>query len=581
MYMSVREVDVIAGELIHRNRFIVKPPLNLHWLGPVDESVFWEMYQGRALDYTMTRQRKSFRVWNVFVDWADEPLISIKFDTDSQFIHVTRAVLCHAHAISSGAGKVIEVAKSTRWIRELVGTMLPSPQLREELSDLLFRAVVGTGRLPLTSLEAPLPAFSFGQLGYFPVGDDPEVAAKRLEFSLRSGLPEAGDDATINRLKQVFLGVSLSPYTGFVSNVITYLRCLESDAVISPAQRIDFLCYLLRLQWRHLNAYDLITFHHRGTNYPDALLVDEVLREVLAIAGDKPQLFNAPLNQRGLRLGWILRLMYRDHMVPEQPTSPGENLRVLPDPFVHMPDEQIVNPLRRPRRLFDQPILMSPMAEQVLNECLKGLSRPDELRELGTALILDRPLGMGKSPYESDRTPLFSHLALSRMLAEKTIARLSNVVPKQFEMLSKADLSAIDFGGVPIPQLARPARPGVVAITDILRTASDFHVVSTTRSSLTQFRRCFDWSGLPAEWNDLAKWHVLLPAGDPQRHLLRIFNRQGVTWLELQIQTGKGFVMTDGFEAPSSGLIAKSQLDDREFLVLPARRPSTQQEPQS
>ena len=34
------------------------------------------------------------------------------------------------------------------------------------LIRLLFHAVVGTSRLPLTSIEAPLPAFSFGQLLY-------------------------------------------------------------------------------------------------------------------------------------------------------------------------------------------------------------------------------------------------------------------------------------------------------------------------------------------------------------------------------------------------------------------------------
>src|SRR5205823_3814346 len=38
--------------------------------------------------------------------------------------------------------------------------------LRKELASLLFHAVVGTSRLPLHSVEAPLPAFSFGELFY-------------------------------------------------------------------------------------------------------------------------------------------------------------------------------------------------------------------------------------------------------------------------------------------------------------------------------------------------------------------------------------------------------------------------------
>src|SRR5205085_10235275 len=38
--------------------------------------------------------------------------------------------------------------------------------LSDELIALAFHAVVGASRLPLTSVEAPLPAFSLGQLAY-------------------------------------------------------------------------------------------------------------------------------------------------------------------------------------------------------------------------------------------------------------------------------------------------------------------------------------------------------------------------------------------------------------------------------
>jgi hypothetical protein len=581
MKMSPREFDAIAVQAINPKRFIVRPPLMLRWHGPVDEEVYWEMYHGRALDQTMTRRRQAFRAWNISVHGADEPLISVKLDGASSLVHVTRAVLCHAHTVTTTSANVVEVTESTRWIRELVGTIKPSPDMCDELSGLVFQAVVGTGRLPLTSQEAPIPAFTFGQLGYFPEGDDPEVAVKRLEFSLRCGQPEPGDGGTLNRLKQVFLGVSLSPYTDFVANVLQYLRDLERDTIVSLAQRLGFLCYLLRLQWRHLNAYDLITFHHRGANYPDALLVDEVLRETLSIATEKPQLFAEPLVRRGLRLGWLLRLLYHDHLVPEQPTSPGENQRVLPEQFGRVPDEQIANPYRRPRKLFDEPLPLTPNAEHILSESLAELSRLDELRELGSALILDRPLGVGKSAHEPDRTPLMSHVARSRKLAARTIERLAEKEPDRFGSLMKVDLSAIDFGGVQVPHMQRPARPGVVAIDDVCKTADDFHVVATTRGSMDQFRHCFDWSALPAEWLDIGRWHVILPLGDSDGRNLRVYNQKGTSWLELQIQTRKGFVMSRGVEIPAAGLRAIDASEGYQFMVLPAIRLLPRPEPET
>src|SRR5436309_1714246 len=101
MNMSPNEFDAVASRVIDADRFIIRPPMQLRWQGPVNEEVFWEMYHGRALDRTMTRQKQSFRAWNMLVDGADEPLISIKFDCDAPMVHVTRAVLCHAHAVSS------------------------------------------------------------------------------------------------------------------------------------------------------------------------------------------------------------------------------------------------------------------------------------------------------------------------------------------------------------------------------------------------------------------------------------------------------------------------------------------------
>ena len=53
--------------------------------------------------------------------------------------------------------------------------------LLDELACAVFQAVVGTSRLPLTSVETPLPAFS--RLLYFPAGpgqSDPVLGVRQI-----------------------------------------------------------------------------------------------------------------------------------------------------------------------------------------------------------------------------------------------------------------------------------------------------------------------------------------------------------------------------------------------------------------
>ena len=54
---------------------------------------------------------------------------------------------------------------------------------------------------------------------------------------------------------------------------------------------MDFLGWLLRQLGRHLTAYDLVVFHHRGANYPDALVLDAVLKAYLIRIERRPELF--------------------------------------------------------------------------------------------------------------------------------------------------------------------------------------------------------------------------------------------------------------------------------------------------
>src|SRR5207249_2747834 len=120
-----------------------------------------------------------------------------------------------------------------------------------------------------------------------------------------------------------------------------------------------------------LTAYDLINFHHRGANYPDALLLDTVLRAYLAQIEERPELFlpckeddsqrqkRKRIRRRALRQAWLLRRTIQGLPVPDAPTSPGENSRILPPPYERVPEEQILDPAKRTKRLFEgQPLLL-------------------------------------------------------------------------------------------------------------------------------------------------------------------------------------------------------------------------------
>src|SRR5262249_22729605 len=147
-------------------------------------------------------------------------------------------------------------------------------------------------------------------------------------------------------------------YTDFVDKTLAFLRELVRTSDISLEQYVDFLGWLLRQIGRHLTAYDLVKFHHRGANYPDALLLDAVLKEYFHLIELEPGLFESGeasrVRRRALRQGCLLRVHYEGLPVPDHPSSPGENARVLPPPYdERIPDEQFVDPSQRTRKLYD------------------------------------------------------------------------------------------------------------------------------------------------------------------------------------------------------------------------------------
>jgi hypothetical protein len=365
------------------------------------------------------------------------------------------------------------------------------------------------------------------------------------------------NDQILALCRVVFNSVALTPYTPLVENLVSLLVHLVELGHLARAQLIDLVSTMLRHLVRHLTAFDLVRFHNMGANYPDALVLDALLKTYLDLIehhADRFLSFDsdgtgqtigslegstggtpvapehgscgtpvAPGNEdeirgqsavrrrrrRALRQAWIIRQHYQGHPVPEIPTSPGENVRVLPAPFVRVPEEQLTQPSKRPRRLFaNGPSVLTPTTRAVLERSIGDLASPAELRELGMAVYLDRPLGACKQSGEVDRTPLVSYEAFSRAIAGRRLAELdrAGLLPAgQFEHFSDC-LEQVAVAGVPVASFGTGERPGVVALEGARLASEDFLFLRTTRQSLDDLLAAFDMSGLEDRAPQVAAW---------------------------------------------------------------------------
>ncbi len=508
------------------------------------ETIPWEMFQGRLLPIPQTRQQRTFESWNVHVMLPDgpspEPVVSVKVDGR---VYVVRGVECD---VWEGEGEgVIEAARRRRWVRELVADLPADEHLEEELTLALERAFTGTA-LPLMPHESPHPLYSFGLLAYQPPGP---FDSHRLEFLVRSidggdigrvaeALAEAFTAGEVMRLlKRLFLGVSLSPWTAFVPRLFTLIE----RSHLTPYDQAAFQAWLLTLVCRHLTAYDLITFHHRGANYPDALLLDESLSRLLALLRRDPALADRPV-RRALRQAFLLRRSYEGHPVPDAPTSPGEQERVHPAGHPRVPDEQMSDVRARLRKLFTEPSGITPLLS---HQAVADLDEPEELEELGAAVYLDRPLGVGKAAVEPDATPALATLAFSRTLATARLHML-----KDAGLIDAARLEALrarlDFPGVPLSAVGPAPHQATVSLADAGRVAPDFVLRRTVPGSLRRLLSLFDWATLPTDG-----WEVvtLVSSGRLMIH---------GPMIELEIDMSQGYASRRGVEYPAAGLRAVS-----------------------
>ncbi len=631
--LSLEQVRQIVADAVLPPHFFLDKTLNLEWEHVAAEESPWEIVQGRLLDKAYATERRSFEAWNIFlVDGAGrsaEPLLSLKLDAGAGQLHVTRAIHCYAWEGYDAGDHTFLSREVAKWARELVGTihlarLTSLDDLHDEIICQLFHAVVGASRLPLTSVEAPLPAFSLGQLAYFyrpnpaaaeaasgPLGSwrdlvqqvlndqlAPVEQAKLLETLLNvtpweelreladlfmarwRTLPIASQDL-LDLLRTLFNEAALSPYTDLVDKTLVFLRLLGERQYLTSADIADFLGHLLGQLSRHLTAYDLVTFHHRGANYPDALLLDAALKSYLALAEFQPALWGESasdteherrekrLRRRALRQAWLIRRRYEGHLVPDAPTSPGENARILPPPPRtpgRVPEEQIYSPHRRTRRLYAGDPLdrhLRDRTREILRQSIQDLHHPEELRELGMAIFLDRPLGAGKRPLEPDQTLLLSYLAFSRSIARQRLQFLAEnlgLIPDRAEYDAYRHTldSDLEVNGIFMDVVAGTSRPGGVSLTDARKAADDFIFLRNTSRAISDFFDQYPIGPLLHRFSlEELNWSaavLILRSGSTNQAELTIYDHQLRKRVELDFDPGLGYACRGGIEYPLSPL---------------------------
>lgn len=618
------DLAALIGEMSRPAHFFLGPELELEWEHASEQEMVWEIFQGRLLDPAHTRQHRSFAAWKIYAaspqkeDRPNEPILALYLDAEERQLHVVRGLDSYVWEGYDAGGNVYLSRERRKWVRELVHTLhldhFPDlEELRDELACSLFAAVVGTSRLPLSSVETPLPQFSFGQLFYCyrpnapssagPVRGwrslladmlapslNPRETASLLETFLHAvpfeemhyAVPlfvhhwsqcqrTSADLSAL--LRTLFNQVSLSPYTDLVTKALAFLRALEESGIFRTEQVADFLSFLLRHISRHLTGFDLVLFHHQGANYPDALLLDAVLKESLALLDRGPDLFldaaderederrRKRLRRRALRQGWLVRRRYEGHAVPDLPTSPGENMRVLPPSHPRVPEEQITQPARRSRQLYTGdpllPRLRLGRIAEALRQSFLDLEHPDEWRELGLGVFLDRPLGVGKAAAEPDGTLLLAAEAFSISIARQRLLALAGDldIPPEDALVQRL-LVRPPLVGLPLDSIGGAVRPGTVSLADARRASADFVFLRSTPSSVKALLTQFDFTPLTERFclEDLLSGADMLIARSATSDGLVIYDAQLRPRVELEIAAEAGFRSRAGQEYPLGGL---------------------------
>src|SRR5262245_26708739 len=119
---AIREVIADALLPVH---FFAGPSPDLEWEHLPAEELPWEVFQGRLLERSHTRQQRTFEAWNVHALEGDtrsaEPLLAVKLDLGAGELHVTRGLLCHVWEGYHAGDNVYLSGETPRWVGELEG----------------------------------------------------------------------------------------------------------------------------------------------------------------------------------------------------------------------------------------------------------------------------------------------------------------------------------------------------------------------------------------------------------------------------------------------------------------------------
>ncbi|MFM9068701.1 MAG: molybdenum cofactor guanylyltransferase [Planctomycetota bacterium] len=434
------------NEALHQRAFLIADGLRpvITYQPPLD--LRWEVFRGHLLDPRHTREEARLEAWHWYllgpaehpystclssyhtavavseeapvagpISPTDHPLLSLFYDDSQQLLHVVRYLLSYdwSSAGDEQAASADGLKSQHYWARELIVTIpVPStaaatsaaaaaattgsaesresPELRAAdfqttVQAAVAAAVHGTNRLPITSLETPLPAFTFGCCSYLPGvsrwlgnqssltlpqlqqalaraahGDEENTTvtqsewARALEILLRaeasenwaSSLAVTSPRRWLDWMRQLFHQVSLTPLTAWMDRAFVLLDALAgqscgasssngADRALQDGNRdrvaavCDLVGHMLRHLVRHLTAYDLEKFHSFGANYPDAPWLDRLLQWLIDCAEMYPELFVEPAAAEALAAAEVATAVNVSSFSSGDQTKPQQRQRQL------------------------------------------------------------------------------------------------------------------------------------------------------------------------------------------------------------------------------------------------------------
>jgi hypothetical protein len=200
---------------------------------------------------------------------------------------------------------------------------------------------------------------------------------------------------------------------------------------------------------------------------------------------------------------------------------------------------------------------LSDRAAVLLRQSLTDLEHPDEWREMGLAVFLDRPFGDGKAATEPDGTLLLSAEAFSASIARDRLHVLAHEVGVEPDHIEFQRLLApAEVRGLPLDAIGGSSLPGTVSLADARRASADFVFLRTTPGSAASFRSQYDFTSLTRRFrlDDLLDGADLLIARSATGPELVIYDARLRPRLEVEVATEGGYASRAGQEYPVNGL---------------------------